>query len=223
MCFDYPSRHNHKRVRKLLTKAMNSKPKTYPLIETKSVVRISLFVALLTIVSVYFWGLGHHSTFFENSIRSTTILSMAFFLFITIGLYRGVKLKANPGKITGDNRTVFDPPDLTPTSHHGHVTRVDLDLGDGIEGIIVGIFLWIFWAFLVAVTLWIFNTILLIVIATFAAMLYWIFFRALRLVFKNSNKSKGDIMESIKYGLTYTLLYNFWIYGIFMLTEWLKK
>lgn len=202
---------------------MKIKQRTYQLIESRAVFKISLLVALLTIVSVYFWGLGQHRTFFENSIISTTILSVAFFLFVTIGLYRGVKLKDNLGKITRDNISISDTLDLTPTSHHGHSAGFDLDLGDGIEGIILGIFLWILWAILVAVTLWIFSSILLIVIATFAAMLYWIFFRALRLVFKNSNKSKGDLMESIKYGLTYTFLYNFWIYGIFMLTEYLKK
>jgi hypothetical protein len=65
--------------------------------------------------------------------------------------------------------------------------------------------------------------VLVIVVLTFIAMLYWIFFRALRLVFKNSNKSKGDLIESVKWGLTYTTLYNFWIYGIFMLTIYLKR
>jgi len=30
-------------------------------------------------------------------------------------------------------------------------------------------------------------------------------------------------MESIKYGLIYTFLYNFWIYVVFVLKEYLKK
>lgn len=196
--------------------------KTYTLIESRAVFKISLLVTSLTIIGVYFWGLGRHSTFFENSIISTTILSMAFFLFLSIGLYRGVKLKDNLGQITKEKISGPDMLDLTPhTTHHGD--GFDVDVGDGIEGIIAAILLWILWAILVAVTLWIFSNIILIVIATFAAMLYWIFFRALRLVFKNSNKSKGDIWESIKYGLIYTLLYNFWIYGVFILTEYFKS
>jgi hypothetical protein len=198
------------------------KIKTYTLIESSTVFKISLLVALLTIICVFFWGLGRHSTFFENSIISTTILSIVFFIFITIGLYRGIKLKDNLGKITGDKVSGPEMLDLTPHSSHD-TDGFDVDTGDGIEGIIGAILLWIVWAILVAVTLWIFSNIILMVIAAFAAMLYWIFFRAMRLVFKNSNKSKGDMWESVKYGLSYTLLYNFWIYGVFMLTEYLKR
>jgi len=172
----------------------------------------------LTILAVYLWGLGQHHTFFENSIISTTIISIAFFLFITNGLYNGVKLKDNIGKIT-DKFKGIDIVDVP-----GHLPDVEppTDVGEGIAGIIVGILLWIVAAIVLAVSLWVFSNVLVIVVMTFVAMLYWIFFRALRLVFKNSNKSKGDLMESMRWGLSYTLLYNFWIYGIFILTTYLK-
>jgi hypothetical protein len=125
------------------------------------------------------------------------------------------------GRITPAYLSGSDAADLVSRpAHHGDA--FDLDVGEGIGGIIVGIILWILWAILVAFMIWFFSNVLLIVIATFVGMLYWIFFRALRLVFKNSNKSKGDIIESIRYGLTYTLLYNFWIYGIFILIEYFK-
>ncbi len=200
---------------------MKTRPKTYRLIESKAVFKISLLVAALTIIGVYFWGLGQHHTFFENSIISTTILSLVFFLFITVGLYRGVKLKDNLGQITNEKIGISATLDSAPNLEHSD--GFDIDVGEGIGGIIIGIILWILWAILMALLLWIFSNVILIVMVTFAAMLYWIFFRALRLVFKNSNKSKGDIMNSIRYGLTYTFLYNFWIYGIFMLTEYFKR
>lgn len=191
------------------------KPKTYKLVETKDLVKISLIVTTLTIFRVYFWGLGRHHTFFENSIISTTILSIAFFSFITIGLFNGVKLKDNLGKIT-DKYNMVDTSNVTPDLGFPEV-------GDGIEGIILSILLWILLIVVFAVALWIFSNVIVVVVLTFAAMLYWVFFRALRLVFKNSNKSKGNLMESIKWGVTYTLLYNFWIYGIFMATNYLKR
>jgi hypothetical protein len=193
------------------------KPKTYHLIESKSVFKITLIVIFLTILGVYFWGLGVHHTFFENSIISTTILSLAFFLFITIGLYNGVKLKDNLGQVI-DQYKIVDTSDISAD----FVSSGPMVDGDGIGGIILSILLWIVMAIVLAVGLWIFSNVLAIVILAFIAMLYWVFFRALRLVFKNSNRSKGNFLESVKWGFTYTVLYNFWIYGIFFLTGYLK-
>lgn len=193
-------------------------PKIYQLIGTKEVFTISLIVTLLTILGVYFWGLGQHNTFFENSIISTTILSIAFFSFVTIGLYNGIKLKDDIGQIIDKFKTVDTSnvsSSLTPTE--------PVVVGEGIGGVILSTLLWILMAIVFSVALWIFTNILIITVLLFIAMLYWIFFRALRLVFKNSNRSKGDLMESIKSGLIYTILYNFWIYGIFFLTMYLKR
>jgi hypothetical protein len=194
------------------------KPKTYILIESKSVFKISLIVIALTILGVYFWGLGRHNTFFENSIISTTILSIAFFSFITIGLFKGVKLKDNLGKVVDKFKTI-DTSDFSSNL----ASSGPIEVGEGIAGIIFSILLWIVMAIVLAIALWIFSNVLVVAILTFIAMLYWVFFRALRLVFKNSNKSKGDLIESIKWGFTYTILYNFWIYGIFIVTTYLKQ
>ena len=194
------------------------KPKTYKLIESKDVFKITLIVTALTILGVYFWGLGQHNTFFENSIISTTILSIAFFSFIIIGLFNGVKLKDNLGKIV-DKYKAIDPTDIS-----SNLTPSDpIDVGEGIAGVILSILLWIVMAIVFAIALWIFSNVLVIAVLTFIAMLYWVFFRALRLVFKNSNRSKGDLLESMKWGFTCTMLYNFWIYGIFILTTYLKR
>ena len=161
---------------------------------------------------------GRHSTFFENSIISTTILSIAFFSFITIGLFNGFKLKDNLGQIIDKFKTID-----TSNISSNLASSGPIDVGEGIAGIILSILLWIVMAIVFSIALWIFSNVLVIGILTFIAMLYWVFFRALRLVFKNSNKSKGDLMASVKWGLTYTILYNFWIYGIFILTTYLKR
>jgi hypothetical protein len=197
------------------------KARTYTLISSKSVFRVSLLVALLTIVGVFLFGLGTHSTFFENSMLSTTILSIAFFLFITIGLYRGVKLKHDAGNVM-DNIKFDSTPGVTSDPNYP-IPTPDLDIADSIEGILLAIVLWILWAILVVVILWLFEATFAVVIAAFAAMLYWIFFRAMRLVFKNSSKAKGKIWDSIRLGVVHTVLYNFWIYGILILIAYLKR
>ncbi|HEX6226572.1 MAG TPA: hypothetical protein VFZ52_19260 [Chryseolinea sp.] len=194
------------------------KPRTYILIESKAVFTTSLIVIALTVIAVYFWGLGNHHTFFDNSIISTTILSIAFFSFVTIGLYKGIKLKDNLGTIIDKYRSV-DAGDISANLP----SMEPIDVGEGLVGIILGILLWLVIAVALSVGLWIFSNVLVIAVLIFVAMLYWIFFRALRLVFKNSNKSKGRLLESLKWGFVYTVLYNFWIYGIFILTHYLKR
>jgi hypothetical protein len=140
---------------------------------------LSIIVAILTILAIWLFGLGRHSTLYENSILSTSILSLAFFLFLTIGLYKGIKLKDNLGDLT-ENIKLDHLPDLSG----GIDVPVEIpDVGDGIEGIIVGILAWIIFTIVLLVFIWIFGTILWTMVLIFAAILYWIFFRALRLVF----------------------------------------
>ena len=134
VCYSVPSKMKRKR--------------TYKLVLTKDLFIISLIVITLTILAVYLWGLGQHHTFFENSIISTTFISIAFFMFITTGLYNGIKLKDNVGKITDKFKGV-DVVDLP-----GELPSIEpVDVGDGIAGIIVGILLWIGIAILLAVSL----------------------------------------------------------------------
>jgi hypothetical protein len=54
------------------------------------------------------------------------------------------------------------------------------------------------------------------------AMLYWLFFRALKVVFSKSKRTKDDLQMSIIYSLTYTILYTGWMFGIVYLTELIK-
>jgi hypothetical protein len=94
------------------------------------------------------------------------------------------------------------------------------DVEEGIWGIILGILLWVLVTLLIGFFLWLFGAILWAGIIGIAAMLYWIFFRSVRRVFKYSNKCKGDLVLSFAYGLFYTFLYNFWIYAIIFGTHY---
>ena len=62
--------------------------------------------------------------------------------------------------------------------------------------------------------IWIFINVLWILSLVMIAMLYWLFFRALRLVFRNAARCKNQLLTSIGFGLLYTFLYNFWIFGV---------
>lgn len=188
------------------------------ILTSKTVFTVTIIVAVLTVLSIWLFGLGQHRTIFENSILSTTVLSIAFYLFLTIGLYNGIKLKDDIGKLT-DKINLSNLPDF---SHTGEGADF-LDVGDGIGGIIISTVLWILMTFLIGLFVWLFGAVLWSGIIVFIAMLYWIFFRALRLVFKNSNKCKGNLTISLVYRFFYTIFYNFWIYGVIFGTQYLIK
>lgn len=192
------------------------RPVERKLVTSKSVVTITSVVVGLTILNVWLFGLGQHRTLFENSLRSTGILSLAFFLFLTLGLYKGIKLKDNMGQLTDK----LKPSKIPNLSELGSGSDW-IQLGDGIEGILFSLLSWLVVTVLVALFFWLFGAIVWTGIIVFLAILYWIFFRALRLVFKNSNQCRGRLTTSMTYGLAYTMLYISWIYGIILLTHYL--
>jgi hypothetical protein len=85
----------------------------------------------------------------------------------------------------------------------------------------LGIVVWIIFTIGILAFVWLLGILLWPLILVFIAMLYWIFFRAQRLVFKNANKCKWNLAMSLVYAIAYTTLYNFWIYGIILATHYL--
>ena len=193
-------------------------PNRRKLINTGSLFAISLIVIVLTILSVWFYGIGTHKTVIENSLISTSILSIAFFLFITIGLYKGIKLKDTLGKFT---------PHLS-TKKTAFLKDINLDAGiiesgsiaeEGIGGLILNIILWLIVTVVLSYLFFILGTFIWFSIVLFIAMLYWLFFRAIRLIFKKSLECSGNVEKSVFYGIMYTLLYVFWIYVVIVLVS----
>ncbi len=194
-------------------------PNKRVLIDSKKIFSISLISIIITILSVWFYGIGKHRTVIENSLISTSILSIVFFLFITISLYKGTKLKDNLGKFTDK----FDSKKLNflkeiNNADTGSAHSIP-EIGEGIEGVIMSIVMWILATIIISFLFFVLGTIIWLSILIFLGMLYWIFFRALRLIFKKSSECSGNIERNMFYGLTYTILYNFWIYGIILLTK----
>jgi hypothetical protein len=193
-------------------------PNRRTLIESKKIFTISLISVLITILSVWYYGIGKHTTVIENSLISTSILSIAFFLFITINLYNGAKLKDNLGKLTDtfDSKKLNFLKEFHIDSGFGSSLP---ELGEGIEGVIFSLLFWILATIIFSFLFFALGAIVWLSILVFLGMLYWIFFRALRLIFKKSSECSGSMDRSIFYGLIYTILYNFWIYGIILLSK----
>lgn len=181
----------------------------------KNTFKITLLVIGLTVLSIWLLGLGQHRSLFANTLLSISILSVAFFLFLLVGLYNGVKLKDDLGKITDKIKLTPEKMDLSGD------WDLPTDIGYDGENPFFGFILWIVVTLCILLFIWIFAPLFWATTLVFVAMLYWIFFRALRLVFKNSNKCKGDLMSSFFYGIAYTILYCSWIYIVVLVSHYL--
>ncbi|HLP95910.1 MAG TPA: hypothetical protein VK168_17835 [Saprospiraceae bacterium] len=188
--------------------------KNPPYIDTRMVFYVTIWVAVLTICGVWLFGLGQHNSLYHNAITSTTILSAAFFLFLTSGLYRGVRLKNSMEKLRDRlNKATY------PNLEEGTSGADWLDVGDGIGGIILSVVFWLIATILIWVFLWFFGVVLWTVVLAFVAMLYWVFFRAMLMVFKHVPHCKNRLLPSAGYGLIYTILYMGWVYFVIIGTH----
>ncbi|MEP1488386.1 MAG: hypothetical protein ABJL44_17120 [Algibacter sp.] len=182
----------------------------------KSIFIVSLFVIGITILTVYLTGESYNRTVTSNLYLSLSIIGTALFLFMTYGLYKGIRLTDNfpkfrnfkKGDIIGNTSPDFDTPSI--------------DVGEGIGGLILSILLWIGMTILIIVLLILLEAVFWFSLFIILTTLYWVFFRALKFVFSKSKETKGDIRFSVIYSLTYTILYLGWIFGIVYLTEILR-
>ncbi len=68
-------------------------------LNSKTVFTISILIAVLVPLAIWLFGIDKNQTLVMNSLLSVSLLSITFFLFISIGLYHGAKLKDNMGEI----------------------------------------------------------------------------------------------------------------------------
>ena len=182
----------------------------------KSVFTVSLLVIGITILTVYLTGENYNRTVTSNLYLSLSIIGTALFIFMSYGLYKGIGITDNfpkfkefkTGEIIANSGVSPDLPSI--------------EVGDGIGGLIMSILLWIGMTIIIFVLLVLLEAFFWVSIFIILAMLYWVFFRALKFVFSKSKDSKGDIGISAIYSLSYTVLYLGWIFGIIYLTEILR-
>lgn len=194
--------------------------KNLTLINSKTVFVATVIVVPTLILIVFASGINEHRSLYLNSLISTTILSVAFTLFITTGLYNGWKLKDTVGPFK--LRINFaKPPDLSGFDGGG------LDLPDGdvesIGAVLAALLLWVGIAIVGSVLLYYVGGFIWLSLLSLAAMLYWIIFRAFRLVFRHFPKCRGNLLRSFAIALGYTILYNIWIYAILFMTHFMKN
>ncbi|WP_114789301.1 hypothetical protein U0035_07035 [Niabella yanshanensis] len=191
-----------------------NKPK---LINSRTVFVSTVIIVPVLSLIVYLSGLQSHRSLYLNSLVSTTILSLTFFIFITTGLYNGWKLKDSYGNFLKKFSRWKKPGSST-------LDIPDLDF-DSIEpvGCIVSLLIWLILAVFGSIILWTIGAMVWAIILVIAGLLYWIIFRAYRLIFLNSPRCKNNLSKSMRIALTYTILYNCWIYAIIFGAHYLQE
>ena len=182
----------------------------------KSVFIISLIVIGITILTVYLSGINYNRTLTSNLDLSLGIIGIGLFVFMSYGLYKGIGLVDNFPKYKD-----FKSGDIISSS--GELPDMpSVDIGEGIGGILLSIVLWIAMTIFFVIVLIMLEAIFWFSLFVILTMLYWVFFRALKLVFNKANETKGNIGISMIYSLGYTILFTGWIFGITYLVETLK-
>lgn len=167
----------------------------------------------ITILTVYLTGENYNLSTTSNLYLSLSIIGITLFLFLIYGLYNGIGITDNfpkfkdfkTGNFISQSGTLPDLPSI--------------EVGDGIGGLVMSILLWIGMTVLFFILLIVLEAFFWVSIFIILAMLYWVFFRALKFVFSKSKDTKGDLGVSIFFSLSYTILYLGWIFGIVYLTE----
>ena len=186
------------------------KRKRYPVWSVKTITALAVFVLAVTAASVFL--LGKRSIFYETEL-TLAIIAAALFLFLSVGLYHGVRVKRRdvPGVDTSG----------IPLKEVGDSFPDVSNVLDGIDGgdegclaallalgiaILAGIaLLFLLWLLLnLGIVLWVFLL----------AALSWVFYLALRQVFAKSRVCKGNLPASLGYALAYTLLYTGWLFAL---------
>ena len=93
----------------------------------------------------------------------------------------------------------------------------------GIEGCFISLVIWIVLGVFGSLIFWWLGAFIWMAILIPAGLLYWIMFRAFRLIFRNSAKTKGDFIKGFGIALLYTFLYNCWIYAIILGAHFLHQ
>ncbi|XLS28307.1 hypothetical protein ACJD0Z_14005 [Flavobacteriaceae bacterium M23B6Z8] len=179
----------------------------------KSVFMVSMLVITLTILIVYITGENYHRTITSNLYLSLSIIGGVLFVFMAYGLYKGIGLTDDfPTFRTFKKEGIAD--NLIQS-----VDAPSIDVGEGLGGLVLSIVLWIVMGVLMVVLMLVLEAFLWISIFAILFMLYWIFFRALKMVFSKSAATKGKLLLAGMYSLGYTVLYLGWIFGIVYLTQ----
>lgn len=187
-----------------------------PYLNGKSLFIISLTVVAITVVTVYLSGINYRRSITDNFYISLSIIGVALFLFMLVGLYKGLGLNNNFPEYK--NYKMGDFFSLAGTEIDTPAITTD----DPITSFLGTVLSWILVTIVAFVLLIVLEVLFWASLFTVIALLYWVFFRALRLVFIKSRFTKGKLKLSTWFAIQYTLLFVGWMFVLVYLVDLFK-
>lgn len=179
------------------------KLRKYPIWSVKTISILSLLlVAISTTVVLVF---GKRSILVEAEWISV-IVAASLFLFLWIGLYRGIRVKKN--EAAPSNFEFIDVGSNVPDV--GDLGSA-LGAADDLAGLILAPVLFIALGIVLVFLLPVLVNLVWLLLFVFVVMLFWIFRYALRQVFARSRQTRGNMAASLYYAAAYTALYAGWL------------
>jgi hypothetical protein len=189
------------RSQRVVTLPPRVKVRKYPIWSVKTITILSLL--LTAIVAAVVFGFGKRSILVEAE-WVAVIVATSLFVFLFVGLYRGIRVKKAETPPTDFEFINVDAADIG-----------DLGWADGIDGdwpvLILAPILFIVFGILLVFLLPVLVNLVWLLLFVFVVMLFWIFRYALRQVFVRSRQTRGQLAPSLYYASVYTALYSGWL------------
>lgn len=188
----------------------------FPVWSVRTITLTALSVLAVTAIAVF--ALGTRSLFVETEL-TLAIVAAALFVFLSVGLYQGARVRRWDLPAVEAKGVSFDDiaqnlPDALDVG--GGVPDVD---AEGCFGSVVAAMLALVAGLLLLVLLWLLLNFGVVLWVFLLAAVSWVFYLALRQVFAKSRVCRGNLGASLGYALLYTLLYTGWLFAVVWIAD----
>jgi len=187
-----------------------------PLWSVRALVWISIPVVIITTLLVFYFSTR---SFVTELTIALGIIAAGLFVFLAIGLYVGAQLE-QPTKTAPEalDLGTVDPGLVGLPMINVPDINLDIpdigDAGNDLVGCLVSIVVWIAISLLLMLLFWLLVQLFAIALPWILLALYWMFYRALKLVLDKAPQTRGQLGPSIGYALLYTALYTGWLFMV---------
>jgi hypothetical protein len=183
---------------------------------------LALYLAGVAVAAPLVLVFGHRRLLAEFEIL-LAVVAGGTFVMLAWGLYSGAHVRKRED-VAGELKMVgggagWAPDALPDLADIGSGCAGDGGCLDWVAALLLALVLMV----VLAVGLWLFVNVALIVFFLLATAVGWVLQRALRQVFARSRRCRGDLAASLAYAGWYTLLYTGWLFAALALADRLVR